>query len=84
MRASELQRVPYLKKIFLEKIAVEESFQLGGISYGVKGLDLKDFLGWAILKIEIFNAFLFTFLIGRGPRAAMTRECIPILFLTEF
>ena len=61
MRASELQRVPYLKKIFLEKFAVEESFQLGGISYGVKGLDLKDFWGWAILKIEIIQCIPIDF-----------------------
>ena len=33
-------------------------FQLGGISFG---LDLKKFLGGPILKIEIFNAFLFIF-----------------------
>ena len=52
---------------------VKDEFQLGGISYGEKGLDLNNFLGGPILKIEIFN-------VGRGPIAPMTRECIPILF----
>ena len=37
----------------------EDVFELGGISYGEKGPDLKKFSGGPILKIEIFNAFLF-------------------------
>ena len=41
-----------------------------------KGTRFQEFLGGPILKIEIFNAFLFICLIGRGARAPITRECI--------
>ena len=43
------------------KLALEDEFRIGGISYGEKGPHLKKFSGGPILKIEIFNAFLFIF-----------------------
>ena len=46
---------------FSAKLAAKDYFQLGGISYGEKGLDLKNVFVGPIRKIEIFNAFLFMF-----------------------
>ena len=50
------------KEHFWVKLAAKDYFQLGGLSYGEKGLDLKKFFGGPILKIGISNAFIFIFL----------------------
>ena len=78
IRAPALCKGPYVK-MFFEKLAVQDLFQLGGISYGEKGLDLKTFFGGTNPENRDIQCITIHFLIGRGPRAPMTRECIPIL-----
>ena len=49
-----------------------------------KGTRFRDFFGGTNPENRDSQCIPIHFLIGRGPRAAMTRECIPLLFLIEF
>ena len=45
-----------------------------------KGTRCKDFFGGTNPENQDIQCLPIHFFIGRGPRASMTRECIPILF----